>query len=155
MYDQVTRRQSLRLIGGGAFALAVPFVLPMGPARAGISWCRTDPNIAIGGRETNSYVARDASQPNSTTVPIQLTIAVPTGSSTAVLASDNGFGHGYVITFVESNSLSNGAIRIQCVVPARDNSLMVQLTSVSLDPTGRTQDKRSTANSFFSLLTHI
>lgn len=153
--DRLSRRGFARLLGGSALAVAGGAVLLPGSAEAGIGWCRADPHISVGGRETNIYVDRDGSMPNITNGPIELTISVPTGSSPSVLSSDNGFGFGYAITFVEQSNLSDGTIIIRCCVPAPDNSMLVQLTSVPVDPGYRTKVKRSITNATFAITTHI
>jgi hypothetical protein len=154
MSNQLTRRHALKLMSGAMLA-AAPALKLTADASAGIGWCRADPHISVGGRETNIYVERDASMPNITTGPIELTITVPAGSAPRVLSSDNGFGYGYDVTFVEASNLNDGAIKIQCRVPAPDNSMLVQLTSVPVDPDYKPQSKRSTTNATFSMNTHI
>jgi hypothetical protein len=129
------------------------------PASAGISWCRTDPHLAIGGRTTHIYFERDAALPNASTGPIQLVVTVAPGVSTAVLDQDLGFGFGYVISFVESASLDqpddHHNIRIAAFVPGLDAAMPVRLVSEPTDTRFPSKTRQGTTNAWITMNTHV
>lgn len=155
----LSRRGLLTLSAPLALGLATGATLLPRPAAAGVGWCRVDPHLAIGGRETNIFVERIEGEPITTTGPIQLIVTVPVGVSTAVLAADDGFGYGYDISFEESNSLNASANRIYielaAFVPGPDKKMQVRLVSDPLDPAYTPQTRRSTTNMWMYLNSQV
>jgi hypothetical protein len=114
-YDpqRASRRDFVRLLGGAA--LALPVALRFAGAEAARGWCRTDPTVAIAGLVAHLYVSGQVDVPYVVSGPTQIVFRVPIGISTAVLASDNSFGLGYAMRFVEDKGLNASAKEVQVV----------------------------------------
>ena len=112
--------------GRAAFpALALVFLalaLTAHGATAGISWCRTDPVVDIGGKRAHVFVASPVDVLPAVTGPTQVVIAVPVGVPTQLIEVDSGFGHGWTVSFAESDQLRVTAqgieVRVRTYVPA-------------------------------------
>jgi hypothetical protein len=83
-----------------ALAALVLVLHPLGSA-ASNRWCRADPTVSIGGRVGHIEVSSYEAMLDRATGPIRIQIAVPAGVESEVLLphADNGFGHGYEVTF--------------------------------------------------------
>jgi hypothetical protein len=127
-------------------------------ALAGRSWCRADPHISVGGRTANITLGYDASQPNTSTGPIQLIVTVPKGKATAILAQDPGFGYGWQVTFQESSKLpvtpGPTSVQLSVYVPAATNMALQLVSDPDCSPCP-TSTKTGTANTWFTLLTQV
>ncbi len=123
--------------GRAAFpALALVFLalaLTAHGATAGISWCRTDPVVDIGGKRAHVLVASPVDVVAKATGPTRVVIAVPAGVSTQLIEADNGFGHGWTVSFAHSDQLRVAAqgieVRVSTYVPA--SATMPVLTDVT------------------------
>jgi hypothetical protein len=87
-------------------------------AAAGTKWCRNDPIIDIGGKQAHVWIASVEGAEAAISGPTTVRIAVPMGVSTNLVWTDDGFGHGYAVEFVESDDLrlTNGTIEIEASV---------------------------------------
>jgi hypothetical protein len=104
-------------------ALVMMLVGGTGHASAEIEWCRVDPVISVNGTTYNVIVSSPYAILESATGPTDVVVTVPAGSDSALISTDDGFGFGETVAFVESSSRSvrNGAgnINISVKVPAK------------------------------------
>ncbi len=153
----LTRRATLRLIGGAALA-TVPALRLAGDVAAGRTWCRADPVLRIGGQTAHVYVTSETAMLKSATDKIRLTVTLPreiAGKLTDILAD---FGRGYDVRFTTSSSLKSagGKIPVQIAdyCPARDSELPV---TVEFGPVGTgplvADSAAGTANTWVTLRT--
>jgi len=134
-------------------ALALPAAgAPRGAAAAG--WCRKDPQLRIGAKSTNIFLEYRADRANTCTGPIRLVVTVPPGTATAVLSQDEGFGHGYTVTFRESAALdANGnslRVRVEAFVPAA-GAMECRVVSEPVDNPQWHAAKQGPANAWIAL----
>lgn len=88
-----------RLLTAGGLSLLVALLLAM-PAAAGVTWCRADPIVELGGTEVQVWVAMDAQYEHLVTGPIQVTFASPNMVSKKTTFLDSGFnGYGEEVIF--------------------------------------------------------
>lgn len=122
----------MRRILSAVALMAILTLLLTAPASAARTWCARDPVIAIDGQIVDirvwSYLEMDA----AATGPVQIVIAIPAGKSGKVLATDQGFGYGYAISFQASKQLKvrpDGSYQIKVAVyaPATDKTLPVRV----------------------------
>jgi hypothetical protein len=140
-------------------AVALMLVMTAGGAGAwGISWCQSDPVLKINGQVVDVRVSSVTEMKSLATGPIQLVVTVPTGTSTELLAADQGFGYGYRVSFVQSDRLLKKAVgaEVQLAVyaPASDGSLPVKVGFRPLSANGEFTLAASaigTANTWVSL----
>jgi hypothetical protein len=87
--------------------------------------------VVIDGTIADVFVGSTPFALPETTGPIQIVVTVPSGTTTAHLISDLGFGHGYDLCFVEWPDLvgsDNGLpVLVDVFVPATDDSLRVSV----------------------------
>jgi hypothetical protein len=99
-------------------------------ASAARGWCLADPVIMVDGQLADVFVTSDLTMLTAASGPIQLVIAIPTGSKGAVVLTDIGYGHGYKISFVQQANLTRTShhtqIHIRAYVPAK-SALDVQV----------------------------
>lgn len=128
-----TRRDALRIFGGSALALAA--TLKLDDAGASRAWCRTDPIIKVNGQLAHIYVSGPVNAPLLVTGPTEVVVSTPVGADAEHIASDNGFGQGYVVTFVESKKLratdEGVELNIAVLVPATDDTMPVKVEFAS------------------------
>ena len=114
---RATRRHALRLLTGGALALAP--ALPPREAGAFRGWCRTDPIFRIGGQRLHLWVAvRCPSQREASRLsrgPIAVVLAVPVGVAAVRLDANPGFGDGFDVAIEDGLDLTprDGAIPVR------------------------------------------
>lgn len=154
MNRMMDRRTTLKLIGGFGLA-ALPGFWKAGNAAAGISWCRNDPHVVINGIELNVYPERIEGEPNACIGAIRMNFYVPVNASCAVLASDQGFGHGYDIDFIPTANYRGNQYRLEMYVPASNSSMSVRLNCDPVDPKTKSSIKSGKANSWISVITKI
>jgi len=128
----LSRRRFARLAGGAGLALAVGGALEAAPAGAGLSWCRADPLITVNGKTGHVYVDSTEAMYASAAGPVALEVRIPPGSIASAAPLDDGFGHGYAISYAEDPGLKRGGdfteVRVAALAPARDGSLPVRVT---------------------------
>ena len=108
-------------------------------AAKGTGWCRVDPGLSIGGRETHINLFAEASMLEWADGPIQLVVTVPQGDEgvTTLLYMDSGFGYGYDLVIKTSKTLKDSSSGIDIVVEAyapaggRYLAMQVELVPVS------------------------
>ena len=89
------------------------------PGAAAIpTWCKTDPIVDIGGKRAHIYVSSHDAILGSVAGPTKVRIAVPVGVATELIGTDEGFGEGYDVEFVESDQLRQNEGSIPVVVDA-------------------------------------
>jgi hypothetical protein len=100
-------------------------------AQAGKGWCRVDPIVSIDNQIADIFIGSNLSALTSTTGPIKIVVTVPTGTKTAHIISDLGFGRGYDLTFVKSSNLvktdDRVPVHIDVYVPAKKDSLPISV----------------------------
>ncbi len=120
--DLLTTRGAFRV----AFALLVTLTLVLGVGRrdasAVLEWCKTDPIVTIGDATVSIFVSATTDILGNATGPTEVVVTVPTGVSYSLVATDNGFGYGETVTFVESDNLratpKKTQITVDVYVPA-------------------------------------
>ena len=118
-----TRRDAVRLLG--LAALALPAALVPRAAAATHGWCRTDPIVRIDGQTADILLSSHLEMRLLATGPAEVVVAVPTGVSARLVATDPGFGgNGYDVRFEESGRLDDDEqvleVRIKVYAPALD-----------------------------------
>lgn len=140
----------------------VALVVGVPDVSAGRTWCRTDPVIKVDGQVADIWVSSYTEMNTSATGPVKIVVPIPTGSTGAVYAMDNGFGQGYQISFVKSSSMQRTAthtqVRVQVYAPAKDSTLPVQVDMMPRSQNGNTgvllgASASGTANKWVSLTT--
>jgi hypothetical protein len=154
----LNRRQVLRLIGGATLA-AVPAIGLAGHAGAARSWCRLDPTFQVDDLIGNVYVSGEIDRSYDVTGPIKLRFSVPVGSEVTLLSSDEGFGHGYDVSYVYDRRLKRKKkgieIRVAAYVPAVSDKLPILLEFVP-DETIKFASKQSgTTNQWLKVNTFL
>ena len=137
--DRSTRPTRRGVVGAaiGAVAATVAGLRP-GEVAAGRQWCRTDPVIKIGGHVVDVYVmayVRDMKRARAlATGPTELVITLPGGFHPRHLASDNGFGHGYIVSFVEIDPIPLDQfpipVHVAAFVPMRKDGVPIRVRFV-------------------------
>ena len=109
----------------------VALLFSVTPASAGRVWCSRDPVIKVNGQVVDVLVSSYTEMNASANGPLQFVVTVPAGTSTSVLATDNGFGYGYSVTVKTSSSLTKNAkstqVRVEVYAPAADATLPVKI----------------------------
>ena len=106
-------------------------------------WCRTDPKIRVDGRVYNIYISLpDSDSAKSVVAATQVMIYIPMGVSHSLLDTDNGFGFGYNVAWVEVPWLDDGIhgpeVKVNVFVPAtRSIPVQVEWQPRSEDVSGR------------------
>lgn len=114
--------------------LAAALALTAAPSTARtIGWCKTDPIVDIGGKRANIFVYGMYGILDIVTGPTDVVINVPVGTDTKLIDTDNGFGYGYNVKFVELESLEETKrgieIRVDVIVPATETlPIKVEIT---------------------------
>jgi hypothetical protein len=154
----LTRRRLIRLATGASLALVPAAFRPRG-ADAARQWCRTDPVVKIGGHTAHVYVSAFVRSPKHAralaTGPTEIVITLPANVPGRHVASDHGFGHGYTVTFEESE-LQTGPrdiipVRVEVRVPMKNGDVPIRAWFVPtrprrLEPGG----SQGTANAWFA-----
>ncbi len=113
---------SRRAVVSTFLALVLMVIGGVQTGSAEIEWCRVDPVIIVNGTTYNVIISSPASILDSATAATDVVVTVPAGADYALVATDNGFGFGETVTFVESSSRSlrsgAGAIGITVKVPS-------------------------------------
>jgi hypothetical protein len=130
------RRTLLLLLG--LLVLVAP-AFHTSAAAKGTSWCRVDPGLSIGGRETHINLLAEDSMLRWADGPIQLVVTVPQGDEgkTKLLYMDSGFGYGYDLVIKPSGTLKDSSSGIDIIVQAyapaggRYLAMQVELVPVS------------------------
>ena len=107
------------------FAAMMAFLLVVGrglSAGAEIEWCKRDPVVRINGTTYNILVSSPNEILESTTGPIAVVIAVPVGTEYSLVSTDEGFGYGEDVRFVEvrAKGVPAGSFGVGVRVPADD-----------------------------------
>lgn len=111
---------SRRALIPALLALVLMLVGGPGHASAEIEWCRVDPVISVNGTTYNVILSSPYAIFDSATGPTEVVVKVPAGSDYALIATDDGFGFGETVRFVESSSQNSaGNIDISVKVPAK------------------------------------
>lgn len=132
-----SRRRFGRLAAGAFLAAAAPTLLAARPAAASRSWCQVDPVLKIDGQVVDIRVASTVAMLDAATGPIAVEVVAPRGTTVELLATDNGFGYGYVVDTATSRRLKATpgstpvAVAVRC--PATSGALPVR---VELTPRG-------------------
>jgi hypothetical protein len=110
-------------------------------------WCRTDPKIRVDGRVYNIYISLpDSDAAKAVVGPTQVQIYIPMGVSHSLLDTDDGFGFGYNVSWVEVSWLADGShgpeVKVNVFVPAT-RSIPVQ---VEWQPRGEDVTERAYGN---------
>jgi hypothetical protein len=110
-------------------------------------WCRTDPKIRVDGHVYNIYISvPDSDSAHAVVAATQVLITVPTGVDHELLGSDNGFGFGYNVVWIESPWMQSGnngpSVKVSVFVPAT-RSIPVQ---VEWQPHGEDVSERAYGN---------
>ena len=113
--------------------LALLLVLTAPTADAFLVWCRSDPVVDIGGKRAHVWVSGAEGILESVTGPTKVKIFVPEDVDTELVMTDEGFGLGYDVRFVEDDDLRETPrgiqIRVEVYVPAKDDiPVRVELT---------------------------
>jgi hypothetical protein len=102
--------------------LALMFLLQAPGAGAAIEWCKFDPIVDVGGKRMHVYVSGPIEILDVANGPTVVEIQVPPGVPVAIVSTDQGFGHGWEVSFVESANVkvTNRGIevRVRTYVPA-------------------------------------
>ena len=90
------------------------------------------------GKRVHVWVASTEGIVAASTAPTKVQVAVPTGSSYSLIGTDDGFGFGYIVEFIESGELNASdqgiQIEVSVHVPATtDLPVKVDLTTPSND----------------------
>jgi hypothetical protein len=127
-----TRRGLLRLAAGACLAL-VPALRPGGVA-ALRQWCRSDPVVKIAGETAHVYVSAFVRSPKHArelaTGPTEIVITLPANVPGRHVASDHGFGHGYAVSFEETDVQTGPRgvipVRVAVRVPMRRGDVRIR-----------------------------
>lgn len=95
----------MRRVAPALALLAVLAALAAPPVTAGLGWCQKDPIVDIGGKRAHVWVSSPMEILDVVSGPTKVVIAVPEGVDTELIATDEGFGYGYNVRFVESDEL--------------------------------------------------
>ncbi len=88
-----------RVMTASCLGLLAVLLLVM-PATAGVTWCRADPIVELGGTEVQVWVAMDAEYEHLVTGPIRVTFFSPSKVSKETTFLDPGFNdHGEEVIF--------------------------------------------------------
>ena len=123
-----------RFVGGPLIGLLLAIFLLHAPgAAAVIEWCRADPVVEIGGTRLHVYVSGPVEILDAATGPTVVEIAVPPGVPATLISTDPGFGHGWDVRFVESDTLDatrrRAEVQVSAYVPATaDLDILIQVT---------------------------
>jgi hypothetical protein len=109
--------------------LALLLVLP---AQAGVGWCRVDPVFSANGKVGHVLIAVQKEQHVNGATKVR--ISVPQGVDTHLLATDDGFGYGYAVTFRESKALKVTPAGIEVKIEVLVSSKMAQPVLVEFRP---------------------
>jgi hypothetical protein len=131
-----------RLIERGLLALLVAALLQVlvapgtgpPPRPPTTRWCKNDPYIDVNGRRLHVWVASTEAIFPASSAPTRVQIAVPSGASRHLIGTDDGFGFGYDVEFIESDELAatdqGVQIAVSVFVPAsRPLPVKVDLTT--------------------------
>ena len=115
----------------GLLALLLALTAPSADAIVG--WCKGDPVVDIGGQRAHVWVSGVEGIQESVTGPTRVKISVPKGVDHELIMTDEGFGRGYDVRFVEDDDqrvTPRGIqIRVEVYVPAEDDiPVRVELT---------------------------
>lgn len=136
---RLSRRDFSAKLLAGVILAAVPTIELAGPALAGRTWCKTDPGLRIGGRETHINLYSYREMFDAATGPVKLVVTVPVGDEgkTELLYMDDGFNHGYELVIKRSKDLKNSSagidILVQAFAPASNGALPVKVEVVPVD----------------------
>jgi hypothetical protein len=137
--------------------LALVTAWQVNSASAGIGWCQTDPVVKIDGGTADIFISSSTDMNSAATGPIQIDVYLPAGSVGQVLAVDQGFGFGYVITFLPSTLLQKTALHdqvtVQVLAPATGNKLPVEVDFAPRSSNLSAGSAAGTANKVVSLTT--
>jgi hypothetical protein len=148
---RLSRRAAITLLGAAALG-AVPGAKLPAPVAASIAWCKADPQLLVGDRETHINLSSYEVMVDLATGPIQLIVEVPTGmeGKTEVLDTDAGFGSGYTLQIVANPELKDSSagldILVQALAPASDGSLPVHLEVVPVTSGKASKVAKGSAN---------
>jgi hypothetical protein len=150
--SRLTRRDfAARLFAGAALA-ALPTVEYAAPAMAGRTWCKTDPGLRVGGKETHVNLYSYQEMFDAATGPVLLIVTVPVGDEgkTELLYMDEGFRHGYDLVVKESIDLKDSStgidILVEAYAPATDGELPVKVEVVPVDRGKKPKFRKGQAN---------
>lgn len=144
-----SRRSRCRLV---LALLALVLAAQAQSAAAGISWCKTDPKIDVGGHVAHIYIYSPNDILDSAVGPNEVVVAVPPGyaPTAQVLYMDNGFGFGHRVSFVESGDLKADRrgiqILVSILVPSSANSTSVKAELAGADGTTVIASKNGLVN---------
>ena len=123
-----------------ALLLAAAVLLLLAPDAAAFrQWCRTDPIVRIGGKTVNIFVSSDPAILGRALGPTEVVIGVPKGVATEVIMTDDGFGYGETVRFVQTpkprSKKGTGPIDVAvgAFVPAADGTLPVLVEFIPQD----------------------
>lgn len=134
---------------GAALLVAALLTVLLAPGAGATLWCKRDPYVIVNGRQLNIWVASVDGIWGASREPTRVEIAVPRGAVYYLIGTDEGFGHGYDVEFVEHEELTATAERTQIEVSvhvpaARDLPVKVDLMTPENDllewETGVTND---------------
>jgi hypothetical protein len=106
-----------RLLTAGGLGLLAVLLLVM-PAAAGVTWCRADPIVELGGTEVQVWVAMDEQYEHLVTGPIRVTFYSPNKISKKTTFLDAGFnGYGEEVIFKHRGKVgADGAFPVEIKV---------------------------------------
>src|SRR5262249_42049998 len=155
---RLTRRGfTTRLLTGAALA-ALPTVKLADSALAGRTWCKADPGLRVGGRETHITLSSFLDMMDAATGPVRLVVTVPDGAEgeTELFYMDDGFGCGYDLVVEKSNDLKDSSVGIDLLVnafaPAADGELPVKVEVVPVDRGKKPKFRKGYANEWLDVM---
>jgi hypothetical protein len=143
------------------------FAIPLGliamlllatPALAGVSWCRADPMISLNGKVSNTWVSTPKEKfLERATGPTEVVYTIPAGVEHELIVTDNGFGYGYDVRFIESASMhvnADGSIPVHVAVYVPSSTKMpVRVEWEPVDGSGVIATVTNTSNKWISFTT--
>lgn len=136
-------RRAFRRVVPSMGLLAVLVMLTAPSVDAGVTWCRSDPVVNIGGKRAHVWVSGGEGILESVTGPTRVKIFVPEGVDYELIRMDEGFGQSYDVRFVEDRDLRVAErgiqVRVEVYVPADDDiPVRVEVTDRADDLLDRT-----------------